>query len=224
MTGINIQSTANVRTDGIKAIVYGPAKIGKTRLCATAVNPFIVSTERGLLSLRKENIPYVEVSNIPELANVYNWLRSPLSAQFQTVCFDSISDLGEVVLGDEKKKSKDGRKAYGNTNETVMQIFRDFRDMPGRNVYFVAKEQQFSGANNLNCVRPTMPDAYLTQQLPYMFDVIAHMGQVRFQDGSTHVGLHTQSTEQVVAGDRSGTLAEWEPPNLAYIFDKIARG
>lgn len=221
---VQVRSTNTVRSDGIKTVVYGPAKIGKTRLAITAPKPFIISTEKGLLSLRKENLPYVEVSNLAELVNVYNYIKSPQGQQFSTYQFDSISDLGEIVLGDNKKKTRNGQKAYGETNETIMAIFRDFRDLPGKHVMFIAKEMQYQGANNMQCVRPTMPDAYLTGQLPYMFDLIAHMGHVQFPDGSWHLGLNCHPSEQVTAGDRSGTLDAWEPPNLAYIFDKIAKG
>lgn len=221
---VQLQSTANVATNGIKNVVYGPPKIGKTRLIATAPAPVIISTEKGLLSLRKFNIPYIDVSTVAELANAYNWLRSPQSNQFATFGFDSISDLGEVVLGDNKKKTKDGRKAHGDTIDTVMQIFRDFRDVPNKNVYFVAKEQQYIGANNMPCTRPLMPNASLTSQLPYMFDGVYHYEFVRFTDGNLYEALRTRSDQQTLAGDRSGTLAEYEPPNLAQIYAKIAKG
>jgi hypothetical protein len=207
-----------------KVVVYGRPKIGKTRLTATAPVPLIISTEKGTLSLRKEHVPFIEVSTIAELANAYTFLRSPQSDQYRTFTFDSISDLGEVVLGDEKKRNRDARKAYGNLQDTLMQIFRDFRDIPDKNVYFIAKEEQFTAANNMECVRPSMPGKYLTQQLPYMFDGIFHYTQLRFSDGIVRDALHTKSDMQTFAGDRSGTLDEWEPPNLAYIFDKIAKG
>lgn len=221
---VQLQSTNSVKADAIKVVVYGPAKIGKTRLAITAPSPVIVSTEKGLLSLRKENLPFIDVSNLNELANAYIWLKSPQAARFKTFIFDSISDLGEIILGEEKSKNKNGQKAYGNLNEKIMQIFRDFRELQNRHVVFIAKEMQYQGSNNMQCVRPTMPDQYLTGQLPYMFDLIAHMTHVRFNDGNVHVGFNCKASEQVTAGDRSGTLDEWEPPNLAHIFSKIERG
>jgi hypothetical protein len=223
VTAPQIRNTRDVHTNGIKIVVYGRPKIGKTRLTATAPKPLIVSTEKGLLSLRKEAIPYIQVDNIAELANAYTWLRSPAADKYATFSFDSISDLAEVVLGGEKAGTKDGRKAYGNTNDKVMQVFRDFRDISGKNVYFIAKEEEFFSANGLPCVRPIMPDKYLTMQLPYMFDGIFQYTQVSYE-GKVYDVLKTKSDMQTFAGDRSGTLDELEQPNLAQIFAKIAKG
>lgn len=220
---VQLQSTRNIKANNLKVVVYGPAKIGKTRLAINAPSPVVISTEKGLLSLRKENIPYVQVDNLKELADAYNWMTGSNEAkQFKTFVFDSISDLGEVVLGHEKKTNRNGQKAYGNTNDTVMQIFRDFRDID-KHVYFVAKEMQFQGANNMQCVRPTMPDAYLTGQLPYMFDCILHYEHI-LHEGNWYPALRCKSSEQVTAGDRSGTLDEFEEPHLTKLFSKIARG
>lgn len=218
-----LQSTRNIKANNLKVVIYGPAKIGKTRLAINAPSPVVISTEKGLLSLRKENIPYIQVDDLKELAEAYTWAtKSNESRQFRTFIFDSISDLGEVVLGHEKKNNRNGQKAYGNTNDTVMQIFRDFRDID-KHVCFIAKEMQYSGANNMQCVRPTMPDAYLTGQLPYMFDCILHYEHLLHESNWWQV-LRCKASEQVTAGDRSGTLDEFEEPHLGKLFQKIAKG
>ena len=220
---IVLQSTRNIKVNNLKLVVYGPAKIGKTRLAINAPNPVVISTEKGLLSLRKENIPYIQVDDLKELADAYNWMtKSSEAKQFKTFFFDSISDLGEVVLGHEKKTNRNGQKAYGNTNDTIMQIFRDFRDID-KHVIFIAKEMLYQGANNLQCVPPTMPDQYLTGQLPYMFDGILHYENLLY-NGAWYQVLRCKQNEQVTAGDRSGTLDEFEEPHLGKLFNKIAKG
>jgi hypothetical protein len=223
MSAPTILNTRDVHTNGIKVVVYGRPKIGKTRLCATAPKPLIISTEKGLLSLRKEAMPYVQPKDMTELGNIYTWLRTPAADKYETFCFDSISDLGEFVLSDEKKKTKNGQQAYGKLNEKVMDVFRDFRDIPGKNVYFIAKEQEFMSASGLACVQPIMPDKYLTMQLPYMFDGIFQYTQISYE-GRVYDVLKTKADMQTFAGDRSGTLDEFEKPNLAQIFAKIAKG
>lgn len=221
---IDIKYTNQIQVGATKHVIYGKAKIGKTRLSLTSpVLPLVVSTEKGLLSLRKERVPYVEADNVAELANIYNYIISAQGNKFGLIMFDSVSDLGEVVVGDNKKRTKDGRKAYGDTNDTVMQIWRDYRAI-NKHVVFIAKEDMFQGMGGTNMFRPMMPDKYLTQQLPYMFDVIAHYTNFVGADGQTYAGLHTRNDFQTVAGDRSGTLAEWEPPNLAQLINKIERG
>ena len=60
---LRILSTEGYGRDaGVKVLVYGAPGAGKTRLCATAPKPFILSAESGLLSLRKEKLPYQVLS------------------------------------------------------------------------------------------------------------------------------------------------------------------
>lgn len=218
---MQIQSTANVAVNGAKIVIYGQPKIGKTTLCATAPSPLILSFEKGLLSLRRHNLPYIEINSIAELANILVWLRTDAkSKQFQTICFDSISDCAETVLSEEKRSTRDGRKAYGNTNDRIMDIFRDYRDLP-RNVYFTAKEEPKQAGE---VTRPWMPDRFLTTQLPYMFDTIVRMMPLRLNDGSSIRALRCQGDFETYAGDRSGNLVEWEEPNLSKLFAKITKG
>ena len=49
---------------GVKVLVYGKAGSGKTRRCATAQKPLIISEEAGLLSLREYDIPVIEIKSI----------------------------------------------------------------------------------------------------------------------------------------------------------------
>lgn len=216
-------TTANVtRAAGV---IYGPPKIGKTRLAVT-YPCLVVNTERGLLSLRRDNLPKVDVYSRDEMDELLTALYSDKPNkfnQFKNYHVDSISDLAEVVLGQMKGKNKDPRKAYGETHDIVMMYFRAWRDLPNKNVTFVAKETNYNELGVAK-MRPSMPDQYLTTQLPYMFDFILHMTHFRHSDGNMYVGLHCRADFQTTAGDRSGTLDEWEQPNLSHVFNKILRG
>ena len=61
---INIQSTNTITANGLKVLVYGQAGAGKTTLIKTLPKPLILSAEGGLLSLRKENLPFIEIKNM----------------------------------------------------------------------------------------------------------------------------------------------------------------
>lgn len=223
--GLTLKSTSNVPLTGIKTLVYGGAGVGKTRLCATAPTPVIFSAESGLLSLRKFNLPYYEIKSIADLSEAYRWaMGSNEARQFETICIDSISEIAEVILNAERAGTKDPRKAYGEMAMQVMQLLRDFRDMPGRNVYFSAKMGRITDQTTGGILwGPLMPGQQLDQQLPYFTDEVFHLGNYPQQDGTLLEALRTRPDNQYQAKDRSGALDLWERPHLGYIFDKIAR-
>lgn len=213
-----------IQMAGIKAVVYGKAKVGKTRLGVTAPRPFFISAENGLLSLREwPQTPAYKVDNLASLIEIYNWcMRSNEVRQFDTIVLDSVSEIAETCLTAEKRKTRDGRAAYGAANDAMMQMLRDFRDFAHKHVLIIAKEEYDKDeATGLFTYRPSMPGRQLTQQLPYIYDLILQL--CVFQDqttGTKSAWLRTQSDMQNLAGDRSGRLDPWEAPNLTNIFNK----
>lgn len=222
-SGVRLQSTANSAANGIKVLVYGKAGVGKTRLIATAPAPVIFSAESGLLSLRRFNLPFWEIKTLSDLITAYRWtIESNEARQFGTICLDSISELAEVILKNELSKNKDPRKAYGEVLTQTIAVVRDFRDIPGRNVYFSAKEE-FAKDDMLGGMffMPSLPGSKLGQQLPYYFDEVFRLAIFRGQDGKEFEALQTRGDNQVIAKDRSGCLDAFEPANLHRIFTKI---
>lgn len=220
-----IQSTEQVTDQqGVKVLVYGKAKVGKTTLARTAPNPLIISAERGLLSLRGAQLPVIQINNIIELTNVHAWLlRDQQSTQFHTICVDSISDIAEVCLTEEKAKSKkDPRQAYGELAEHMVKIIRNFRDLPRRHVYMIAKEEyDKDGDMGMMMFRPSMPGKQLTKDIPYMFDEILQLFIHKDDQGALHRVLRCHPDNQNIAGDRSGKLGAYEPADLGHIITKI---
>jgi len=222
---VKLQSTSNITSNqGVKVVVYGGAGSGKTVLCSTAPRPIILSAEAGLLSLRKFTLPYITISNYKDLEEAYLWvMKSNESKQFDTICLDSLSEIAEVVLTDLKAKTKDPRKAYGEVQDQVLSLLRDFRDMPQKHVYFSAKQEKIKDdTTGAFMYGPMMPGTKLPQQVPYFFDEIFQL--FVHTDPATKEeirALRTKKDYQYEAKDRSGTLDLWEPPNLDHIFKKI---
>lgn len=225
---IKLQSTSTISANqGIKAVVYGPAGAGKTTLCATLPSPVILSAEAGLLSLRKANLPFIVVESFDALVEAYNWvMKSAEAKQFQTICLDSVTEIAEVILCDLKTKNKDPRKAYGEVQDQMLSLLRDFRDLKEKNVYFSAKQDKIKDdSTGAIFFGPMMPGSKLPQQLPYFFDEVFQL-QV-FTDPQTKTetrALRTKRDHQYEAKDRSGTLDLWEPADLGYVFEKIRKG
>jgi len=222
-----IQSTANVQSQGVKCLVYGPPKVGKTRLIATAPNPIIFSAESGLLSLRTLNLPFVQVNNMADFAECWRWTsQSHEARQFATFGIDSISEIVEQLLEYEKTRNKDPRKAYGEIITQGIDIIRKFRDLNGPNVVFVAKQEYAKDdASGLMFFQPSFPGQKLGPAVPYYPDeIFQYCIFTNPQTKQRIEALRCWADQQNVAGDRSGALDEYEQPNLSNIFAKIASG
>lgn len=217
-----LKSTNEIVTTGLKVLVYGQAGAGKTTLIKTLPDPIILSAESGLLSLRNANLPYVEVTNVKDLQEIFAWLTgSAEGQQYKSVALDSISEIAEVVLSEEKALTKDGRQAFGNTQDRVTALIRDFRDLPGRHVYFSAKvEKQLNEMGQL-LHSPAMPGQKLAQALPYFFDEVFALRVSTDKDGNISRALQCASDGIWTAKDRSGALGQWEPADLGHIISKI---
>ena len=223
---------------GVKALVYGNSGMGKTVLCATAPAPVVLSAESGLLSLKKKNlerlfgvnnpevcynVPVIQITTVEDLTDAYNWCTTSAEAnQFQTVCLDSLSEIGETVLNNAKRQVKDPRQAYGELIEKMETVIRLFRDLPGKHVYMAAKmEPSKDEMTGVVKYGPSMPGSKLGTKLPYFFDEVFRLGINKTPQGESYRFLQTQPDLQYEAKDRSGSLAAMEPPFLTQVFNKI---
>ena len=219
---MNIRYTNEVKANGIKSLVYGRSGAGKTTLSATAPRPFIFSCESGLMSLRKTKVAYADVSTYKELMEGFKWATSSSETkQFDTFCLDSVSEIAEVVLAEEMKKTKDPRNAYGEMQRSMGELVRAFRDIPGKNVNFIAKESSIVMPTIPVTYRsiPSMPSKSLAESTPYYYDLVLHL-YVAKSGTIEYRALHTQLNNHWEAKDRSGNLEPIEEPNLTKVFNK----
>lgn len=217
---IKLRSTADVQMNGVKALVYGMSGSGKTTLIKTLPNPIIISAESGLLSLAGTDIQYLEVSSFQDLQDAYQWIMDN-GQDYKSIAIDSLSEIGEVVLAYEKSVNKDGRAAYGELAVKIIEIMRAFRDISGKNVMFIAKAEKSQDENGRMLYQPSMPGAKLSQQLPYLVDLVLALRTERDADGAIQRALMCQPDGLWQAKDRSGKLEPWEAPDLGAIIAKI---
>lgn len=230
---VKVQNTSTLSlTDGIKATVYGDSGTGKTRLLASAPMPIIISAEKGLLSVRKMNLDFIAISNLKELTEAYTWVTSSKeAAKYWTVCLDSITEIAEIILVDEMKKTTNGQRAYGQAQESIIALYRNFRDMPKKNVVFVAQMAMTAdGVNGAKAFGPSLPGKLLPQKAPYFFDSVFQLN-VGPADATGYIPrfLRTQPDLYNQAKDRSGNLDAWENADpltgggLTTIFEKMIK-
>jgi|APSaa5957512493_1039668.scaffolds.fasta_scaffold01198_2 hypothetical protein len=210
---MKISSTKSVHKDGVKFLMYGSSGVGKTTLISTAKDPFIISSESGLLSLAELDIPYGEVKTEADLAEAFKYA---VGSDHETICLDSLSDIAESILSEYKDKFTDGRQAYGKLNDIMGKYIRKFRDIKGKHVYFTAKEAK-AEINGVAIAQPSMPGASLTTNLPYYFDCVLRLEANKKGERI----VHTASTFTQVCKDRSNKLDKTESPDLGHIISKI---
>lgn len=231
--GIKITSVSDaVEDNGIKILVHAPAGSGKTVLSATTGVPtLIVSAESGLLSIK--NAPkYIEttiVKTIDELENVYDYLVNEGGCEkYEWVNIDSISEIAEVLLSDEKEGSKDARQAYGNLQDRMMKLLRAFRDLPCNVLMTCKQKRQEDADSGIVSFVPMLPGSALTQNISYLFDEVFALQVIRKQDDAGNYYderlLQTARDRKFEAKDRSGELDFFEEPNLKRLAAKIRGG
>ena len=215
-----IKTTKDQTAQFIKMLVHAPAGSGKTRLCATAEKPLIISAEGGLLSLREYDLPFIEVKSLNDLRASFNYILENIS-NHDWICLDSISEIAETCLAEEKKSTKDGRMAYGNMQDKMTGIIRDFRDLP-INVYMSAKQEMIEDPMTGVLIRgPAMPGKKLSQGLAYFFDEVFTILTKVDENGVFKNTLLTRGDGSCVLKDRSGALSQHEPCSLAHVRTKI---
>lgn len=220
---INLKRTSDVTSNGVKTLVYGPSGSGKTTLIKTLPKPLILSAEGGLMSLSDTDIPYIEIDSMQTLRDAFQYVKE--SDEFLSVALDSLSEIAEVVLHVEKENAKDPRAAYGALQDTMSEMIRAFRDIPGKNVLFTAKMEKVQDENGRIMYGPSMPGNKLAQNLPYFFDMVFAMRAEKDQDGVMQRALMTETDGLWTAKSRSvegRKLAMYEVPDMMVIMNKLS--
>lgn len=209
-----------------KILIHGASGVGKTKLGETTDSPIYISTESGLLSVKKNKYPVIKIDNHIDLEEAYDIVTTdPRAMKRKTIILDSITDMAQVTLAYFKENPVDGnthpQAAYGQLADSLLPLIKKFRDIPDRHVYFIARtkyeKDEFSGITSWV---PSMPGQVLLQALPYEFDLVLAMRVGQNEEGEDYRYLQTKSCIQYLAKDRSGKLDEQEEPDLKKLFKK----
>lgn len=216
------KSLKDLALSSVTIVVYGKSGSGKTRLIASLPRPFIISVEKGLLSLAGEDIDFTEIASFDEFIEAYTTLLNTQD-QWDSLCIDSISELAEILLAEEKKlEAKDQRRAYQKVQETMYSLFRALReDFPGKIIYLTTKVDKDTNLEGLTQFAPMMPGNKIAQNISYFFDEVFALRQFKNQEGVVESWLMCRGDEMWLAKDRSGRLSDYEPFDLGAIVRKI---
>lgn len=214
-----------VQSNGTKLFVYGLAGVGKTPLILTMPgHGLVVNAEAGLLSLMGRpaagTFDVASITSIGDMQEVHRLLKG--KHDYQWVFIDSISEIAEVLIAEEKAKTKDPRQAYGALIDRMTALLRAFRDLP-LDVVCIGKAARVREEDTgRSTVEILIPGSKIGAAIPYLFDeVLYQFTNVDRETGITSTWLQTKSDSRVVARDRSGRLDDFESPDLGEVLNKI---
>lgn len=213
---------------GCKAVVYGEPGSGKTPIINTAPRPMLVACEPGLLSMRGSTVPTWEAYTPAAIDAFFDWIFSDSKDlnNFDSIGFDSASECAETYLVRElSKTSKSGAKvngeaAYGEMAAHTMNKLRGLYFLRNKHVYLICKQQNIEDGS-IKLKRPYFPGRVLNVAVTHLYDLVLHLADVNIPGVGLQKAFRTKSSFDIVARDRSGKLAEFEPPNLTALFSKV---
>jgi hypothetical protein len=218
---LTLSSTQGAGVSSLTCVLHGPAGAGKTYSVRTCPGKaLILSNEAGLLSLRDQQIDVIEVGNRSDLREAYAFLKGG-NHDYEWIFFDSLTEMGEAVLTEQKAIHNDGRAAYGETKDILINLVRLFRNLP-LHVVFICSQGRSADEEGIVDRRPLLPGPKLSNRLPYLVDLTLALETAVDADGNTTRFFVSESINGLQAKDRSGALDRFEPVDWALIHSKIA--
>ncbi len=213
---------------GVKALVYGPAGVGKTPIISTAPRPLLLSIEPGLLSMRNSDVPTTIAHDAKTIDDFFKWFFSSNETKaYDTLGIDSASYMANVyLLAAMKGTSKQGNKkhgmaAYGEMADNTMEHLRTLFYVKEKHVYMICKEE-IADVDYQSLRRPYFPGNVLNNELPYLYDFIIRLAKTQSIPGvmGEHLAFQCVGNMNVLARNRTGNLNEFEPPHFGNLVAK----
>jgi hypothetical protein len=207
---------------GWKGCIYGGPCTGKTPLLMTAPHAVHAFAESGLSSVRKVmDQPGYMMRTHADMRDYVLWcVGSAEARQFQTKTFDSYTQMADVILDEEKKINKDPRKSYGNMAEKMMELMHLLFFAPECHVLGLCKETLLEIEGQGKKFRPLFPGQALDAAIPHLFDSFWRLELVQDGKGGMARAIRTKESYTAFARERTGNLAELEPPDMTYLINK----
>lgn len=206
------------KTFGCKCVVYGPPGVGKTPIINTAPRPVLLATEPGLLSMRNSKVPTWVAPTKNKIDEFFKWFEHSAEAKnFDTLAIDSTSQMCNIAL--DESTSKHGLAQYGDMADYVYPYLKRLYYLPAKHMYLVAKEELTTDGKR----RPLYPGKFLPAEIPHLYDCILRVARVPIPNVGEQIAFQCNGTYDVVARNRTGTLADFEPPDFAALIKKATQ-
>lgn len=212
---------------GVKAVVTGKPGAGKTPVAAkTSPRPLLLASEPGMLTLRDSNCPTYTAFNPAKVDEFMLWFKGSHEAKnFDTLIWDSASEAAEkfiqAEMGGTSKAGNEqhGMRVYGKMARWMYGHLTDLYYMPQKHIVLIAKMERLD-VNGMIYHRPYFPGKQLPVQVPHLFDLVTILGDWNIPGHGDAKAFRTKETFDYMGRDRSGRLAEYEPPDVSKIIAK----
>lgn len=205
---------------GCKAIIYGPPGSAKTPIINTCPRPVLLAVEPGLLSMRNSNVPTWMAPNKARIDEFFKWFElSAETKNFDTLAVDSISQMCNIAL--DESKAKHGLAQYGEMADYVMPYLQRLYYMKEKHMYLIAKEELTSDGKR----RPAFPGQQLngSSGVSHLYDCILRLARVPIPNIGETLAFQCNGTADILSRNRTGDLADFEPPDFGAIIKKVMR-
>ncbi len=206
------------KTFGVKAIIYGPAGVGKTPIINTAPRPVLLATEPGLGSMRNSSVMTYIAPTTDKVDDFMKWFEHSSEAKkYDTLAIDSVSQMCDIALTMAKKKSSHGLQQYGIMADYIMPYMERLYFLPEKHLYLIAKEEMTDAGMR----RPYFPGKVLPVQIPHRYDCIIRVAKYQIPNVGERTAFQCNGSYDVIARNRSGDLADFEEPDFTKLVQKV---
>lgn len=205
---------------GVKSVIFGPPGSGKTPIINTAPRPVMLACEPGLLSMRGSNVPTWQGYTPEAIDDFFKWFfDSAETKNYDTLAVDSTSHMAEIYLQAALKSNKHGLAAYGEMATNTLKHLSTLYYTRYKHTYLIAK-QEIIAENGITIKRPYYPGRQLPIELPHKYDQILQLDIQNVPGVGQKKAFRCQGSIDVLARDRTGQLAEFEPPHFGDLVKK----
>lgn len=239
ISGIRIKSTATVAENTFKKLcIHGFPGLGKTMLAATAApfKPVIILTEKtGAESLTPSNIqkvfgrnradilydiPIIEAYTPDNLEKALDLVVG--NADFDLIIVDSGSKMSRLILKAAKGEFKDGRKAYGSHNDTIMELIERLIDGNQHVVILAHSARQEDNDTGEALYYPSFEGQAFNVKFAHDMPHLLCLEMIEDDDGSKYRALRChQGESNKRAKSRGHHLEELEEPHIGRLIQNL---
>lgn len=160
-----ITPLADLPETGIKILLYGRSKTGKTTIAASSPKPILLlsfetGSAGGSKSLNKEGIDFIQVRTKADLTELIN----DVVPDYPTVIVDTVSQMESMLLAEilgleklpeQKSWGMATREQYGECGLQTKTFCRFLLDLPN-NTWFLGQERASEPKEDSELVRPSV--------------------------------------------------------------------
>jgi len=211
--------------------VFGPSKVGKTRLVSTANTDtrtaplLLIDLEHGDRSLRGLGVDLVRVKDWDDFNEVYAYLAKG-DHPYRSIALDSASEINWMSIlsvldmkaatgssGKVKDNNKAERDDYGRSRIQMRRLVRYLIDL-GLHTFIIAGSSDVLDPRIGMLKKPAL-NGQLANDIPAMMDIIAYLDMVGVEDKQFKRTLVLKNYANVATGVR----LPWDYPGPDEIVD-----